>query len=236
MIVMLIELKNIVLGYSNRPVVRVEHLAVRPGRCLGIFGPNGSGKTTLLRAVAGLLKPIFGTIDRSPSLRLAYLPQLRTIDASWPMSAFDAAAIASSSLSLLGWVGRRKHAIHQQLQTLGVDELARRPFRTLSGGQQQRILLAGVLATDPQVLLLDEPTDGLDLRSRDLLVDTLHRAREAGLAIVLITHDPGELSLLADEIAHLHLAPDAGQPSWIDVVTDAARWTPATNPDRTARS
>jgi len=107
---------------------------------------------------------------RAANLRLAYLPQLRTIDPSWPMSALDAAAMASSALSLLGWVGRRKSAIHQRMQTLAVDDLARRPFVKLSGGQQQRVLLAGVLATDPQILLLDEPTDGLDLRSRDLLV------------------------------------------------------------------
>jgi ABC-type Mn2+/Zn2+ transport system ATPase subunit len=219
---MLIELTHCTLGYAKRPVVHIDHLALHPARCLGIFGPNGSGKTTLLRAIAGLLKPQTGTIRRAPNLRLAYLPQLRTIDPSWPMSALDAASMASSSLSLLGWVGRRKNPIHQRMRTLAVDDLARRPFRTLSGGQQQRILLAGVLATDPQILLLDEPTDGLDLRSRDLLVETLRQSRQAGLSIVLITHDPDELALLADEVAHLHAAPDTGQPSNIEFATTGA--------------
>jgi zinc transport system ATP-binding protein len=221
----LIELTDCTLGYGKRAVVHVNQLHLRAGRCLGIFGPNGSGKTTLLRALAGLLKPQSGTIRRTPGLRLAYLSQLRSIDPSWPMSAFDAAAMACSSRSLLGWVGRQRHAIHDQMRALAVDGLARRPFRALSGGQQQRLLLAGVLATQPQVLLLDEPTDGLDLRSRDLLVEALKQAQRAGLSIALITHDPEELQLLADETVHLHVAADAGQPARIE--RDGATSQPA---------
>jgi ABC-type Mn2+/Zn2+ transport system ATPase subunit len=214
---MLIELTNCTLGYAKRPVVHVDRLTVDAGRCLGIFGPNGSGKTTLLRGLAGLLKPQTGTLRRAPALRLAYLPQLRTIDASWPMSALDAAAMPTSSQSLLGWVGSRKHLIREHLRKLDVENLARRRFAALSGGQQQRVLLAGVLATHPQVLLLDEPTDGLDLRSRDLLVEVLRDARSHGLAIVLITHDPEELALLADQTIHLRVPDEPGRPSHIEL-------------------
>jgi zinc/manganese transport system ATP-binding protein len=229
---MLIELNDCTLGYARQPIVHVHHLPLHPARCLGVFGPNGSGKSTLLRGIAGLLAPLSGTITRAPDLRLAYLPQLRTIDPTWPMTAFDAAAMPASSRSLWGRVGRRRRrAIADRLRSLGVEDLARRPFRTLSGGQQQRILLAGVLATDPTVLLLDEPTDGLDLQSRDRFVDTLRAAKTAGLCVVLITHDPEELTLLADDTAHLHPAPQPGQPSQIELTgqpTDAAPLLPRT--------
>jgi zinc/manganese transport system ATP-binding protein len=207
--------------------VRVEQLGLRPGRCLGVFGPNGSGKSTLLGGIAGILKPLSGMVDRAPDVQLAYLPQLRTIDPSWPMTAFDAAAMPASSLSLWGRVGgRRRQAIRERLRALAVDDLARRPFRTLSGGQQQRVLLAGVLATRPDVLLLDEPTDGLDLQSRDRFVSALRAAKDVGLCVVLITHDPDELELLADDVAHLHPAPDPQHPSRVEM---AQAFQPATS-------
>jgi len=218
----LLELADCTLGYARRAVVCVDRLAVHPARCLGVFGPNGSGKTTLLRAIAGLLKPMTGEIRRVPRLRVGYLPQLRTIDPTWPMSGLDAASLAASSRSLPGWVGRgRRRAIRRRMEQLAVRDLAHRPFRTLSGGQQQRILLAGVLAIDPQLLLLDEPTDGLDLRSRDLLVETLRQEKQAGLGIVLITHDPEELAMLADDVVHLHVPDAPGEPSHLDLRTPA---------------
>ncbi len=208
---MLIRLSNSVLGYRDHPVLRVNALTVAAGRCLGVLGPNGSGKTTLLRTLAGLLRPLHGRVERAGRPRVAYLPQLRTIDPAWPMSAFDAAALATSSRSVLGWVGRRREQVLERMRGLGVEHLARRPFRLLSGGQQQRVMLAGVLAVDPAVLLLDEPTDGLDQRSRDDLLGALRAAKGAGLAIVLITHDAEELAGLADDVAHVSPAPAEGQ-------------------------
>src|SRR3954464_9773025 len=94
----LVEARAAVFGYTDRPVVRVGALTLHPGRCLGIFGPNGSGKSTLLRGIAGVLTPQAGKIERAPGVRVAYLPQLRTIDPAWPMTGFDAATMPASSL------------------------------------------------------------------------------------------------------------------------------------------
>lgn len=211
----LIELREALLGYRGHAVVRVERLALRAGRCLGVFGPNGSGKTTLLRTIAGLLNPLAGTVGRTGPAVVGYLPQLRNLDLSWPMSGFDAAALASSSRSLLGWIGRRRADILGRLEEMGVATLAQRPFAKLSGGQQQRVLLAGVLAIRPQVLLLDEPTEGLDQQSRAGLLSSLGALKQTGLAIVLITHDEQDLAGLADEVAHLWPARVEGEPSTV---------------------
>jgi ABC-type Mn2+/Zn2+ transport system ATPase subunit len=218
----MIRLNDTLLGYRGHPVLHVDSLRVSTGRCLGILGPNGSGKTTLLRALAGLLRPLEGSVERLAQPRIAYLPQLRSIDPAWPMSAFDAAAMASSSLSLVGRIGgRRREAITGRMRALGVESLAHRRFRQLSGGQQQRVLLAGVLAIDPGLLLLDEPTEGLDQQSRRQFLDALKAEKARGLAIVLITHDADDLAGLADDVAHLFPAPLEGEPATLRV--DAPR-------------
>jgi ABC-type Mn2+/Zn2+ transport system ATPase subunit len=216
---MLIELTGCTFGYARRPVVRADHLRVDPGRCLGIYGPNGSGKTTLVRGLTGLLHPLAGDVVRAAGVRFGYLPQHRALGLHWPMTALDAAAMPASALTWLGWVGpARRKRVRQTMATLGVEDLERRRFAQLSGGQQQRVLLAGVLAVDPTVLLLDEPTDGLDTRSRRLLLDALARATESGIGTVLITHDVEDVAELCHEVALVHPAAEAGETSVVEVV------------------
>lgn len=216
---MLIELADCTFGYARRPVVRADHLAVEAGRCLGIYGPNGSGKTTLVRGLTGLIRPLTGRVARAPAVRFGYLPQHRALGLHWPMTAFDAASMPASALSLLGWVGRsRRMRVRQTMAALGVEDLHRRRFAQLSGGQQQRVLLAGVLAVDPTVLLLDEPTDGLDAHSRRLLLDALARATERGIGTVLISHDVDDVAELCHQVALVHPAAEAGEPSVVEVV------------------
>ena len=213
-----VTMQNLLLGYRNRPVLRVGQLLLSAGRCLGVFGPNGSGKTTLLHTIAGLLAPIQGKVIRQPGATFGYLPQARSFDPAWPMTAFDAAALASSAHTLSGRIGPRKPAIREQLLLLKVDHLAQQSFATLSGGQQQRILLAGVLAVQPRVLLLDEPTDSLDQSSRRAFLDCLAQVKSGGTAIVLISHDLEDLRELADDLAHLHIAPDPQSPAQLHAV------------------
>src|SRR4051812_46615810 len=106
---MLVEVRDAVFGYGERPVVRVDALNLHAGLCLGIFGPNGAGKTTLVRGLTGLLTPISGTVQRRTS-RIGYLPQHRAMDWHWPMTGFDAAALALSARRPLGWIGSRDRA------------------------------------------------------------------------------------------------------------------------------
>src|SRR4051812_45429509 len=217
---MLVEIPDAQFGYGDRPVVRVRSLRLQPGRCLGIFGPNGAGKTTLVRGIVGLLGPMSGTVAREGNVRFGYLPQHRALDLHWPMTGLDAASMAMSARSRLGWVNARETArVRDAMKTMSVDDLAKRPFAKLSGGQQQRLLLAGALATQPQVLVLDEPTDGLDVRSRGALLDLLRRQNDSGLCTVMISHEVEDLIFLADEIAWLHPGESEEQPSSVEMIS-----------------
>ncbi|HEY7114963.1 MAG TPA: ATP-binding cassette domain-containing protein [Tepidisphaeraceae bacterium] len=216
---MLIQLTDCTLGYARRPVITVEELRVDSGRCLGIYGPNGSGKTTLVGGLTGLLRPLNGNVSRGSGIRFGYLPQHRAMGLHWPMTAFDAAALPSSALSILGRVdAQRRQRIRQSMAMLEVEPLYRRRFAQLSGGQQQRVLLAGVLAVDPKVLLLDEPTDGLDAHSRQLLLGALAGATAAGIGTVLISHDVDDVAELCHRVALVHPAPESDEPSRVEVL------------------
>jgi ABC-type Mn2+/Zn2+ transport system ATPase subunit len=136
----------------------------------------------------------------------------------WPMTGLDAAAMALSAYKPLGWVGGAIGRVREGMKTMGVEDLARRPFAKMSGGQQQRVLLAGALATGPDVLVLDEPTDGLDVRSRQTLLDVLHQQNVTGLCTVMISHEVEDLLYLADEVAWLHAGDDPEQPSYVEMI------------------
>jgi ABC-type Mn2+/Zn2+ transport system ATPase subunit len=216
---MLVEMRSAVFGYGTRAVVRVDELRLSPARCLGIFGPNGAGKTTLVRGMTGLLAPMDGRVARAESIRFGYLPQHRAMELHWPMTALDAACMAVSSRRRLGWIRRVDVTrVHDALCRMQVQDLATRPFARLSGGQQQRVLLAGALASEPAVLVLDETTEGLDVRSSEMLLRTLLEQTRAGLCTVLISHDPEDLLAVADEVAWLRPPEVPEQPSHVELI------------------
>lgn len=182
---------DVTLGYTSAPVL--EHLSfhVCRGEFLGIVGPNGSGKTTILRAILGLLRPRRGRISRQNDQVIGYVPQRERIDTIMPVTVADVAMMGRAPrLGPLARLAARDHeVVIGALGTVGVGELQERLFRDLSGGQQQRVLLARALAAEPDLLVLDEPTNGMDLASEhglvELLVD-LNRSR--GLTVLLVTH------------------------------------------------
>lgn len=161
------------------------------GEFLGIVGPNGSGKTTILRAILGLLAPERGTIARQGWPVIGYVPQRERIDTIMPLTVAEVAMMGRAPrLGPLTRLGRRDlEAVDEALARVGVAELGPRLFRDLSGGQQQRVLLARALAAEPDLLVLDEPTNGMDLASEhalvELLVDLNHTQ---GLTVLLVTH------------------------------------------------
>jgi ABC-type Mn2+/Zn2+ transport system ATPase subunit len=224
----LIEVDNATFGYGGRAVVRVEHLELHSSTCLGIFGPNGSGKTTLVRGITGLLRPMSGQVIHASStsahrpMRIGYLPQHRNIELHWPMTALDAASLAISARRWLGWVGPRTKDVLAMMIRLGVDHLAAQPFASLSGGQQQRVLLSGALAGDPTVLVLDEPTEGLDVRSTQELVDLLRQFVAEGLAMMIISHEADDLVQVSGKVAWLHPARQQGEPNRVEIVAPQA--------------
>jgi ABC-type Mn2+/Zn2+ transport system ATPase subunit len=179
------------LGYGGVPVLQHLSFHICRGEFLGIVGPNGSGKTTILRAILGLVKPLHGTIQRSATPVIGYVPQREHIDTIMPVTAFEVALMGRAGrLSAFGRESRRDREVARQaLARVGVAHLESRLFRDLSGGQQQRVLIARALAAEPELLVLDEPTTGMDLASEYRIVELIRNLnRESGLTVILVTH------------------------------------------------
>jgi ABC-type Mn2+/Zn2+ transport system ATPase subunit len=200
----LLSLRGAVLGYGGRPVLAPVDLEVHAGEFLGLVGPNGSGKTTVLRAMMGLLAPLSGSVTRSNvAVRFGYVPQRKALDRGWPLRAEDIVLMGlMDRVGLLRRPGEgHRAAARRALAAVGVEELAKRPFDALSGGQKQRTLIARALAGRPSVLLLDEPTAGMDLPGTRSVLSLLRRLHRDGLTIVLVTHRLNEVANTARRVA-----------------------------------
>jgi len=195
------------LGYGKRSVVlHGVNLRIEQGVFWGIVGPNGSGKTTLLRTLLGLLRPVAGavTVGASGPLRFGYVPQRDTVDTLFPIPVED--IVLMGRYGRIGPVrrpGREDRAAALRcLEQVGLTEIGRRDYSQLSGGWRQRVLIARALATEPDVLVLDEPTHGMDLPSETALLGLLRRLNaERGLTIVLVSHLLGSVADAAQSIA-----------------------------------
>jgi ABC-type Mn2+/Zn2+ transport system ATPase subunit len=187
-------LHDVSLGYGGRAVLRHVTFEVEEGEFLALLGPNGAGKSTLLRGILGLLPPLGGRIEHGFDRRVAppgYVPQRDSLDPIFPLTAAEVVLMGTyARLGPLHPVGRAQHrTAATALEQVGLEAIADAPFWTLSGGQKQRVLIARALAAEPRVLLLDEPTAGVDPGAAAAIMDVISRLnRERGLTVVLVTH------------------------------------------------
>jgi zinc transport system ATP-binding protein len=181
---------------SSPPVLQDVDLEIQPLDFLGLIGPNGGGKTTLLKVLLGLLEPqrgsvtVLGRRPREVSPRVGYVPQHTRIDLAVPAEVLD--VVLMGRLARTSWGPRFRRAdvaaALRALEVTGAADLGGRRFGELSGGQRQRILIARALAADAELLLLDEPTTGVDLHRERALFELLRRLNQR-LPIVLVSHD-----------------------------------------------
>ena len=203
--------EQVTFGYTRLPVLREVSLTIDPGEFVAIIGANGSGKSTLIKLGLGLLRPTHGTVrvfgapvDRfSDWARIGYVPQRAVADSSVPLSVAE--VVRSGLAGSLGLVRRpnrrQREQIDHVIDLMGLGRIRRQAVGTLSGGQQQRALIARALVTDPDLLVLDEPTSGVDADARGVLRESIeHLLREHGVAVCYITHDPVGFSGLADRV------------------------------------
>jgi len=201
----LVRAQGLALGYGGAPIVEGVDLEVRAGEAWFVIGPNGSGKTTLLRAILGLLAPRRGALWLHPDLdgraHVGYVPQRAEWNAALPTTVREFVS--------LGHVGartpraERAERLRWALARAGLAGLEDRDYRALSGGQRQRALVARALVRRPRLLLLDEPTEELDVVSEAGLLDTLAElVRSEGTTLLFVTH---ELELAAERASHVAL-------------------------------
>ena len=187
----LIRVERAELGYPGRLVLRDVTLAIREAEFVAVLGANGSGKTTLLRSLLGFVPPLGGRIERTPGLRVGYVPQRETLDDLYPVTARDVARMGTfGDLPFWRRVGPAERArAREALAACDATEFSRPRYAELSGGQRQRVLIARALATGPQLLLLDEPTAGVDRAAEKAILGVLARLRrERALSIWMVTH------------------------------------------------
>jgi len=200
----LITLKHVTVGYHQQPLLPPFDLAVAPGEFWGVVGPNGSGKTTIVRTMLGLLRPVDGEIEFGARKRprFGYVPQRAQVDLTFPLTAFEVALMGR--YGLIG-AGRRPsrtdvERAHAALADVGVSDLAGRPIHQLSGGQRQRVLIARALAAEPEILILDEPTTGLDLPSERSMLDLVASFTKRQIAVVMVSHQLGAVIDYAQDL------------------------------------
>ncbi len=196
----LLRLRGVGFGYSGASVLHDVELTVRRGDFLGVVGPSGSGKTTLLRLLLGSLRPQAGALDRARGLRIGYVPQLESVDWNFPVTLAECVLMARPQRRFPWASADERVSVHQILDRLGLAHLADRHIRALSGGQQQRMFLARALLCSPDLLLLDEPTSGIDWNSRHEMLHLLGDLNADGMTIALTTHD---LNGVAAHLPHL---------------------------------
>ena len=200
------------LGYRGRSVLRDVDLALRPGQTMALVGPNGAGKSTLIRAILGLAQVLDGAVEvlGGPPARArgraAYVPQLDTLDPDFPISA--GRVVLMGRYRAAQWWRPTSRADRRiaadALARVGLAARARTRFGELSGGQRQRVLVARALASRPELLLLDEPFNGVDATSQEDVRNILKELGTAGTAILLSTHDLALAKEAADVVCLLN--------------------------------
>jgi ABC-type Mn2+/Zn2+ transport system ATPase subunit len=212
----LVELKGVTVVYDGLVALREVSLSVGRGEYVAILGPNGAGKSTLIKVILGLIHPSSGEVSlfgRPPwelgfheRRRIGYVPQISELDPSLPITVYQ--LVLMGRYAHLGLFRRPKAQDHKAarraLELTGIVELAERRLGGLSGGERQRALIARALASEPELLILDEPTTSLDLPMTEGLYQLIDQLREElKLTVILVSHDVGVITRRIDNIACL---------------------------------
>lgn len=194
----LVEVCQADFSYGSTPVLSNVTLSLPRGRFAALVGPSGAGKTSLLKLILGSLRATSGSItvagqrvDGSPAKQIAYVPQVETVDWNFPVTVEQ--VVMMGRVRKAGWLpwpsAEDRRQVRNVLERLEIGNLARRHIRDLSGGQQQRVFLARALIGQPELLVLDEPTSGVDMRTAETVLHLLAGLNGQGMTILMTTHD-----------------------------------------------
>lgn len=210
----IVNIENLSFSYDGQLVLKDINFSVEEGDFWGIVGPNGAGKTTLIKIILGLLKPQKGKIEvfgkppwelKEERRYIGYTAQRIEVEKYFPIKVWDVISLGRRAIN--GWRSlslKDKKIIERVLEEVDMLDYKDRLFRELSGGQQQRVLVAKALAGKPKLLLLDEPTVGVDLPTQEKFYKLLENLNKNGLTIILISHDIGVISRRVKKLACLN--------------------------------
>jgi zinc transport system ATP-binding protein len=205
--------REVVFSFESGRVLNGVSMEVRPGDFMVLLGPNGSGKSTLVKVALGLLEPVsgsatlFGLPARNPRARepVGYVPQRAAISSRVPATVSEVVLTGRAHGSPFGVFGRAdRAATTSALERVGLAHLASRRIGELSGGEQQRVLIARALVSDPRLLVLDEPTAGVDKASQELFAETLRDLNASSVTILMVAHDVGAVGPHLTRVVALH--------------------------------
>ncbi len=202
----ILEIEKLCAGYGAETVLRDIDLIIRPGQFLSIIGPNGAGKSTLLRCIAGLMRPTGGRII-CHARGVGYVPQQLAFDRALPLtvSEFLSLELDRGPRWILGPGAASRERLRQGLEEMGIGHLEQRRLGQLSGGEMQRVIIAYALLAAPGLLLLDEPTTGVDLRGGLSFDGVLHHLIEhRRMAILMVSHDLHLVEHISHEVLCLN--------------------------------
>jgi len=198
--------RDLTVAYQEKVVLRGVNARMRPGQVIGVIGPNGGGKSTLLKAILGIVPVTHGTVTLAgrPAAtmrgRMAYVPQREAVDWDFPVTVWDVAMMGR--YPRLGWLrrpgGPDEARVEAVLRQVGMWGERRTQIGQLSGGQQQRVFIARALAQEGDVLLLDEPLNGIDAQTQEVIRAIIEEERQAGKIVLLATHDLVSASCACD--------------------------------------
>ena len=204
----LINLKNVTLGYNNHIILKNINFEINENDFICVVGPNGSGKSTLIKGILGLIKPIKGKITYNELKRnyVGYMPQETKVDNNFPASVYE--IVLSGTLNKLGfklfYTKNEKKIVDDTLKLLNIYDLKNKNFCDLSGGQRQKVLLARAMSATTKLLILDEPSNNLDSKSKKDLYNTIvDLNKKNNIAIIMITHDLDHDNLIGNKILSL---------------------------------
>ncbi len=203
-----LEVKNLKVGYEKDIVGENISFTVNPGDYLCIVGENGSGKSTLMKTLLNLIKPLDGEISTGDGLvknEVGYLPQQTVVQRDFPASVKE--IVISGCQAHMGmrpfYTKKEKDLAEENMERMGISDLANHCYRELSGGQQQRVLLARALCATRKLLVLDEPVSGLDPRVTAEMYELIEKLNKEGVTIIMVSHDISAAIKYASHVLHM---------------------------------
>lgn len=192
----LVTLENIDVSFGQKQVLQNISLSLQPGRILTLLGPNGAGKSTLVRLILGLVTPSRGVVNKKSGLRIGYVPQKLHLDITLPLTVDRFLRLARQA---------KNADIHAALERVNAGHLRLSTMQKLSGGEMQRVLLARALLGQPELLVLDEPTQGVDVNGQVALYDLINQLRhELNCAVLMVSHDLHLVMAKTDDVLCLN--------------------------------